>query len=490
MAELQVATTNNTERILTDKTVEGFGSRLRGELILSSDAGYDAARAIWNGMIDKRPALIAQCTGPADVLTAVRFGREHSLLVAVRGGGHNVAGTALCDGGLVIDLSLMKGIRVDAAHRKARAQSGLTLGELDHDTQAFGLAVPAGIVSTTGIAGLTLGGGFGYLTPQYGLTCDNLLSADVVTADGEMVKASQEENADLFWGIRGGGGNFGIVTSFEYQLHPVGPTVLAGVIAYPMARALELLRFHRDFVAAAPPELGTVFALRLAPPAPFLPDSIHGKPIAAIFVCYAGPIEEGERVLKPLREFGHQVADTIVPKPFAVHQTALDAVQPSGRNYYWKSDDLPGLSDGAINVLVEHAEAITSPHSIVAMFQLGGAASRVDEDAMAYSHRDAAFAANFNASWVDGEPEPHVRWARELSSAIQPFSSGVYVNFLGDEGEERARAAYRPQKYERLVALKDKYDPDNFLRVNQNIRPSTRSWEAAEPLIRSSSRGE
>ena len=473
MVDSRIATTAiGTERVVKQEAAEKFRSSLRGELLRPSDDGYDEARKIWNAMIDRRPGLIARCTGAADVLASVRFAREHDLLVSVRGGGHNVAGTALCDGGLVIDLSLMKGVHVDPVHQIARCQPGLTLGDLDHETQAFGLAVSAGIVSTTGIAGLTLGGGFGYLTPKYGLTCDALLSADVVTADGQMVRASEEENPDLFWGLRGGGGNFGIVTSFEYQLHPVGPTVLAGVIVYPMSKASELLRFHRDFIAAALDGLGTVFALRIAPPAPFLPESVHGKPIAAVFVCYAGQVEEGERVLKPLREFGQPVADAIMPKLYTEHQTTLDAVQPSGRSYYWKSDDLPGLSDGAIDTIVTHAEAITSPHSIVPLFQLGGAASRVDEDATAYSHRDAAYALNCNASWVDGDADPHIEWARAFSTAMQPFSSGVYVNFLGDEGQERARAAYGPKKYERLVALKNRYDPTNFFRVNQNIEPS------------------
>ena len=472
MADLRVTATTGAGTVLKEAAVEEFRSSLRGALLRSSDEGYDEARKIWNGMIDKRPGLIAQCTGAADALTAVRFARDHNLLVSIRGGGHNVAGTALCDGGLVIDLSLMKGIHVDPVQRKARAQPGLTLGDLDHETQAFGLAVFSGVVSTTGIAGLTLGGGFGYLTPWYGLSCDNLLSADVVTADGRMIKASEEENPGLFWGIRGGGGNFGIVTSFEYQLHPVGPTVLAGVIVYPMSKASELLRFHRDFIAAAPDELGTVFGLRIAPPAPFLPESIHGKPIAAVFVCYSGPGEEGVRVLKPLREFGQPVTDAIAPKPFTAHQTTLDAVQPSGRNYYWKSDDLPGLSDNAIDIIVANAEAITSPHTIVAMFQLGGEASRVDEDATAYSHRDAAYAVNMNASWTEGEAEQHIQRARDFSTAMQPLSSGGYVNFLSNEGEERIKAAYGAAKYERLVDLKNKYDPTNLFRMNQNIRPT------------------
>ena len=458
---------------VNEASIEALRSQLRGPLLAHGDEGYDAARAIWNGMIDKRPGLIAQCAGAADVLTAVRYAREHDLLVAVKGGGHNVAGSALCDGGLVIDLSRMKGVHVDPIGRTATVQPGATLGDVDHETQAFGLAVPAGIVTTTGVAGLTLGGGFGWLSPKLGLTCDNLVSADVVTADGELVTASEEENADLFWGIRGGGGNFGVVTSFNFNLHPVGPTVLAGVVVHPMEDAERLLRYHRDWVAEAPRELCTIFALRWAPPVPFLPPELHGKPIAAFFVCYQGPIDDGERVLKDLRRFGDPLADVVMPKPFSAHQSMLDAVQPPGRNYYWKSEDLPELTDGAIDVVVEHCNAITSPHTIVPLFQLGGAIADVDENGTAYGHRQAAYAVNCNASWENGDPERHVEWARDFSKALEPHSMGVYVNFMGDEGEERARAAYGPEKYARLVDLKDRYDPTNFFSVNQNIRPSS-----------------
>ena len=472
MVDLRVTTTTDQDTVLGRQAVEQFKASLRGETLGSSDDGYDEARKVWNGMIDKRPALIVRCVGVADVISAVRFARDHELLVSVRGGGHNVAGSAVCDGGLVIDLSPMKGVQVDPVRRTARAQAGVTLGELDHETQAFGFAVPAGIVSTTGIAGLTVGGGFGWLNRKYGLTCDNLLSADVITADGRMVTASPEENSDLFWGIRGGGGNFGIVTSFEYQLHPVGPTVLAGLVVYPMAKAPELLRFYRDFVDDGPDELTAIPALRIAPPAPFLPEHVHGKPIVAVFVCYCGPVEEGERVLRPLRGFGPPLADVIAPKPFIMHQAMLDPMQPPGRNYYWKSDDLHELTDPAIDTIVAHSEAITSPHTIAPIFQLGGMASRVAEDATAYSHRNAAYALNCNAAWVEGEPDRHIQWARDFSTAMQAFSAGVYVNFLGDEGKERARAAYGDAKFGRLVALKIKYDPTNFFRLNQNIRPT------------------
>lgn len=472
MAKTRQGIIDTAGNALAEASIGTFRSDLRGPLLRQGDEGYDAARAIWNGMIDKRPGLIARCTGVADVVTAVRFAREHELLVAIKGGGHSVAGTALCDDGLVIDLSGMKGVHVDPTGHTARVQPGATLGDVDHETQAFGLAVPAGIVTTTGVAGLTLGGGFGWLSPKLGLTCDNLVSADVVTADGELVTASEEENEDLFWGIRGGGGNFGVVTSFNYNVHPVGPTVLAGAVVHPMADAERLLKFHRDWVAAGPPELCTIFALRWAPPVPFLPPELHGKPIAAFFVCYQGPIDQGERVLADLRRFGDPLADVVMPKPFSAHQSMLDAVQPPGRNYYWKSEDLPELTDGAIDVIVEHSNAITSPHTIVPIFQLGGAVSDTDENATAYSHRKAAYALNCNASWEDGDPEPHVSWARDFSTALEPHSMGVYVNFLGQEGEDRARAAYGPEKYDRLVDLKNRYDPTNFFRVNQNIKPS------------------
>ena len=457
---------------VAESDIQNFQAGLRGELLRPTDNGYDDARTIWNAMIDKHPGLIVRCTGVADVVSAVRFARENELLVSVRGGGHNVGGSALCDGGLVIDLSRMKGIHINPVSHIARAQPGLTLGDLDHETQAFGFSVPAGIVSTTGIAGLTVGGGFGWLNRKYGLTCDNLLSADVVTADGQMVTTSEKENPDLFWGIRGGGSNFGIVASFEYQMHPVGPTVLARVVVHPMARATQLLRFYRDFVADIPDDLTVIPTLRIAPPAPFLPEDVHGKPIVAFFVCYSGPVDEGERVLRPFREFGQPLADVVAPKPFNMHQSMLDAVQPPGRNYYWKSDYLTELSDGAIDAIVAYSEAITSPHTIVPLFQLGGASGRVAEDATAHSHRDAAYALNCNASWIEGDSDPHVQWARDFSTAVQPFASGVYVNFMGDEGDERARAAYGSAKYERLVALKNKYDPTNFFRVNQNIKPT------------------
>ena len=462
---------NTRSETLAESALDGLKGSVRGEVIRSGDPGYDEVRKVWNAMIDRRPAVILRCTGTADVIKAVRFAREHDLLVSIRGGGHNVAGLALCDDGLLIDLSRMKGVHVDTQQRIVRAQPGATLGDLDHESQAFGLAVSAGIVTTTGIAGLTVGGGFGWITPKHGLTIDNLLSAEVVTAEGEVVKASPNDNPDLFWGIRGGGGNFGIVTSFEYQAYPVGPTVFSGLIAHPMEKATDVLRLVRDFLVDAPEEVAVIPALRIAPPSPLLPQELHGKPVIQVFACYIGPLEEGDRVLQRLRKFGTPAADTLGPHLFTDHQSMFDAVQPAGRNYYWKSEDLPPLSDAAIDTIVAHAEKITSPHSVVALFQLGGAASRVPEDACAYSHRDAKHALNINASWTDEDSDRHIAWARDFDAAMQPYTVGVYVNFLSNEGQDRVKAAYGPEKYQRLVALKKKYDPTNFFRVNQNIQP-------------------
>lgn len=467
-------TMTNQVAALDESTIQAFAAQLRGPLLRPGDAGYAEACAIWNGMIEKKPELIARCTGSADVVTAVNFAREHNLLLAVRSGGHNIAGSALCDDGLVIDLSGLRGIHVDPRARIARVQPGVDWGDLDHETQLFGLATPGGIVSTTGLAGLTLGGGFGWLSRKYGLTCDNLRSVDIVTADGQLLTASENEHADLFWGVRGGGGNFGVVTSFEFDLHPVGPTVMAGLVLFPMAQAREVLRRYRDWAAQAPDELGTLALLRIAPPAPFLPQEIHGQPVVGVAACYAGPIEEGQRLMRPVKQFGTPVADLMMPKPFAKHQTLLDASNPSGRHYYWKSEYLLGIRDALIDTAVNYAGQFSSPLSAVLLFQLGGAISQVGPQETAVSHRDAAFVMNVQSSWIDAqENNRHVGWTRECWQAIRPFSTGgVYGNFLtADEGEERIRAAYGAS-YDRLVGLKNQYDPTNLFRTNQNIRPT------------------
>lgn len=472
--ETRIETRMGSAARVDDAAIQEFKARMRGPLLQPGDAGYAEACALWNGMIQKKPALIARCTGSADVVTAVNFAREHNLLLAVRSGGHNIAGSALCDGGLVIDLSGMKGIHVDPQTRIARVQPGVNWGDLDHETQLFGLATPGGIVSTTGLAGLTLGGGFGWLSRKHGLTSDNLRSVDIVTADGRLLTASANEHADLFWGVRGGGGNFGVVTSFEFDLHPVGPTVMAGLVLYPMEQAREVLRFYRDWAAHAPDELGTLALMRIAPPAPFLPQEIHGRPVVGIAACYAGPVEEGARLLRAVREFGTPAADLIMPKPFMKHQALFDTANPSGRQYYWKSEYLFNISDDLIDTAIGYANQLSSPLSAVLLFQLGGAISRVDEHETAAGHRDAAFVMNVQSSWIEPrENDRHVGWTREFWQAIRPFSTGgVYSNFLtADEGEERVRAAYGAN-YDRLAALKNTYDPTNLFRMNQNIRPA------------------
>jgi FAD binding domain/Berberine and berberine like len=454
--------------MISPSAIEKFKVSLRGPLLQASDAGYDEARKVWNGSIDKRPALIARCTGVADVMSCVNFARENNLLVAVRGGGHNVAGNAVCDGGLVIDLKLMKGVRVDPARRTVRAEAGLTWGEFDRETQAFGLATTGGQISTAGIAGLTLGGGWGYLARRYGLSCDNLLSADFVTADGQFLTASAAENADLFWGLRGGGGNFGVVTSFEYQLHTVGP-VFAGIVAYPIQKAKTVLELFRQVTSAAPDELACDIVLIT------LPD---GTPIVGMNICYNGSIAEGERVVRPLRSAGPPVLDQVGPIPYTTAQQLLDSFYPFGLQSYWKSSFLKEISDEAIDTVVAFCAKRPTPicHAIIE-HQLGGEVKRVDRDSTAFGQRDAEY--SFMSLGVCAEKagaEKCVQWAREFWDAMQPWSTGgVYVNYLGreaDEGAGRIEAAYGREKYARLAALKNKYDPTNLFRLNQNIKPS------------------
>jgi FAD/FMN-containing dehydrogenase len=451
---------------IEEGAVREFAAGLRGEIVRPEEDGYDAARAVFNGMIDKRPALIVRCAGTSDVIRGVDFAHAHDLLLAVRSGGHNVAGKAVCDGSLMLDLSPMKGMRVDPARRRARAQSGLTLGEFDHETQAFGLATPLGVVSMTGIAGLTLGGGLGWLNGNHGLACDNLLSADVVTADGRLLTASEEENEDLFWGIRGGGGNFGVVTSFEYRLHPVGP-VLAGGLRYPAAKARDVLRFYHEFASGCPDELSTSALLGRAP---------DGSLVAGITVCYCGAIEEGERVLRPLRAFGSPLEDGIRPMAYTALQSAPDEGFPPGQQHYWKSSNLEHLSDEAIEVMVRLVKEMPSPSSGVGLQQMHGAASRVDPAATAFPHRDEHYDLLILSQWANpADSEENVRWTRELFEAMQPFvGKGVYVSNLGEEEGDRVKEAYG-EHYERLVALKDRYNPTNLFRLNQNVKPTAHS---------------
>jgi len=459
--------------ILAHNIVRAFRETLHGAVVLPGDEGYDTGRRVWNGMIDRRPAMIAYCGDAGDVIRAVDFARTHGLLTAVRSGGHNVAGNSVCDNGIVIDLSRMKRIDVNAASRSARAGAGLTWGEFDRETQKSGLATTGGIVSRTGIAGLTLGGGIGWLMRKFGVTCDNLLSIKIVTAEGRLLAASSDENPDLFWGIRGGGGNFGIVTEFGYRLHRVGP-VLAGTVYYPAARTREVLRFYRDYIAGIPDELTTMFVYMSASRTPALFRLPGDGPVAAVHVCYTGDAQRGEKLLKPLREFGPPIEDGVRVMPYVELQSMLDPGAPPYVRNYWKSSYLKYLSDEAIDVLVACSEAMTSPLSQVHLQHLGGAVQSVGEDDAAFSHRDALCALNIVTKWEDPrDPEKHIQWTRDFEAAMRPFSTGgVYVNFLGEEGEDRVRAAYGPEKYVRLAALKKKYDPTNFFLMNQNIKPA------------------
>jgi FAD binding domain/Berberine and berberine like len=451
---------------------EELGGSFRGELIRPGDAVYDERRKIWNGSIDRRPALIARCAGVADVVAAVQFARDQGILVALRSGGHSYPGLSVCDAGMVIDLGQMKGIRIDPEARTARGQAGVLLGELDHETQAFGLAVPAGIVTHTGLAGLTLGGGVGWLERKYGLTIDQLLSVDVVTPEGELVRASADENPDLFWGLRGGGGNFGIVTEFEFRLNPVGPMVLAGPVLWPMEDAPEVLRFYRKWIEEVPDELTTIVTCRRVLPVPTVPEELHGRHVVIVGSCYAGPVEEGEKVLKPMREFGSPLLDVCAPRPFVEHQAMLDPAFPHGWSYYIRSANLAELGDEVIDTMVDHGLRIASPVTVFSIFHLGGAVTRVDEDEAAFTGRDAGHVLNAIGITRTSEGfEPEREWARGLWSALQPHHQNVYVNFLMEEGEERIRQAYGAEKYDRLKALKRKCDPGNFLRLNQNIPP-------------------
>jgi hypothetical protein len=460
--------------VLGDGTVAELAEAVRGEVIRPGDDAYDEARAIWNGAHDRRPALILRCAGVADVIRGVEFARSQDLLLAVRGGKHSIPGFSTCDDGMVLDLSPMQAVHVDPAAGTARAEAGVTWSVFDHETQAHGLATTGGLVSSTGLAGFTLGGGIGWLMRKHGLTCDNLLSADVVTADGRLLHASEDENADLFWGLRGGGGNFGVATSLEYRVHPVGPTITGGAIFYPGERAAEILRFYRDWVDQVPDELTTVANLLTCPPAPFLPEEWHGKPLVAIIPVHCGSLEDGERAVRPLRGLGDPVADLIGPMPYTAMQSLIDPLWGPGAHSYMKAGWMGGLEDAAIDTLVRYRDEVTSPKTEIHVHHMGGAVARVPADATAFGDRSEPFLLNVLASTftADGYDDA-VSWAQDLYGAMGPaLSGGTYVNFLSNEGEERVRDAYGEDKYERLVALKDTYDPTNLFRLNQNIAPS------------------
>jgi FAD/FMN-containing dehydrogenase len=455
-------------------------SAVKGEILDQRSAAYDGARTVWNAMIDRKPGLIIRCREQADVVHAVNFARDNGLLVAVLGGGHNIAGNAICDGGIVIDLSHMKEVRVDAAARQARVGPGATLADVDKATQAFGLAVPTGINSTTGIAGLTLGGGFGWLTRKYGLTIDSLIAAEVVTADGEARRASATENQDLFWALRGGGGNFGVVTAFEFQLSPAGPEVYSGLIVHPIADAQPVLKAYRQAVAAAPDELTCWTVMRQAPPLPFLPTDWHGKEVLVLALCYCGDVEKGEQATAPLRSIGNPIATHLGPTPYVGWQQAFDPLLTPGARNYWKSHDITDLSDVAIEILVDAIGRLPGPECEVFTAHVAGALARVSVDATAFPQRRPHFVMNVHARWRDaGMDQPCIGWARKLFEAMSPHAAGtVYVNFMpGDESEQVERAY--GVNFGRLAEIKRRYDPSNLFRMNQNVKPSDRSPASA-----------
>ncbi len=464
MADLNIATLSGDYTVISEAAVEDFRGSLHGESLRPGDAGYDGARRIWNAMIDKRPALIARCSGTADVINSVDFARENGLLISVRGGGHNFPGNSVCNDGLMIDLSRMTGVRVDPAAKTVRAQGGAKWGAFDHETQAFGLAAPGGTDVDTGIAGLTLGGGIGWLSGNYGLSCDNLISADVVTAAGRSLTASADENPDLLWGLRGGGGNFGVVTSLEYQLHPVGPEVLAGWVVYPFDRVREFFALVDELTADMPDELNLITFLMTLPEG--------GGRACSILLCYHGPIEEGERVIRPLRELGPPILDDVRPMTYTDAQKL--AVAPQGRQNYLKSHFISQVSDDVVDVALDYFDRVTSPLSSVLFQYLGNASRRVPANETAFGHRGALCEWATNAVFLDpGESEVHIRWARDFASELLPFSSGAYINQVGteeEEGREAIQAAFG-DNFQRLAALKQKYDPTNLFSHNQNIRP-------------------
>ena len=458
---------------MKNDVIEDFKSKLRGTLLQPDDPGYDDARKIWNAMIDRRPAMIVHCAGTADVLCAVAFARDHGLLLAIRGGGHNIAGNAICDGGLVIDLSGMKSVRIDPDARRAYVEAGATLADFDHEAQAFGLATPLGINSTTGVAGLTLGGGFGWLSRKYGLTVDNLVSAEIITADAQRLRVSATENHDLFWAIRGGGGNFGVVTLFEFQLHPVGPEVTAGLIVFPFDQAKKVLTQYRDFVNAMQDDLSVWAVLRKAPPLPFLPVEVHGTEVVVLAVFSPLRSDDVMRAIEPLRGFGEPVGEHIGTMPYKAWQQAFDPLLTPGARNYWKSHNFTALSDPAIDTVIRYVGSLPSPQCEIFLGLLGGQASRAAPGATAYPHRNALYAMNVHTRWSDpAEDDKCITWAREFFAAAAPYAAGsVYINFLTQEEGDRIAEAYG-QNYDRLVQIKTQFDPRNLFRQNQNIRPS------------------
>jgi FAD/FMN-containing dehydrogenase len=472
MNDLSLTTLDGGQTTIGAPAIEAFAAQLRGTVLLPTDPSYDATRAVWNGMIDRRPGLIVCCRGAADVVCAVRFARDHGLLMAVRGGGHHIAGNSVCDGGMMIDLSLMKSVRVDTSAKRAWVEPGALLADVDRETQAFGMVVPSGINSTTGIAGLTLGGGFGWTTRKFGLTLDNLVAADVVTAAGQVVRASLGKHPDLFWAIRGGGGNFGIVTAFEFQLHAMGPQVLSGLVVHPFAAGESVLKAYRQALETAPDELTCWVVMRQAPPLPFLPAEWHGKEVLVLAMCWCGDPALGEQAAATLRSIGQPIADTFGPMPFTAWQGAFDPLLAPGARNYWKSHDFSALSDGAIGVLLNGIAKLPGPECEVFIGHVGGAAGRVAADATAFPQRNSHFVMNVHARWREpAMDQACIGWARGLFEATRPYAAGTaYVNFMPEDELDRVETAYGGN-YHRLVEIKRKYDPSNLFRMNQNIRP-------------------
>ncbi|MDA9983286.1 FAD-binding oxidoreductase [Gammaproteobacteria bacterium] len=470
---VKAKTMDGGEIDLKQDMLDGLKMRLRGPVLVPGEPGYEDSRTVWNAMIERKPAAIARCIGTADVMECVRFAREHDILLCIKAGGHNIAGLAAADGALMLDLAHMRGAWVDRENNVVRTQGGCLLGDVDRETQVHGLAAVLGFVSLTGCAGLTLGGGFGYLTRRYGWTSDNVVGMDVVTAEGELVRASSDENVDLFWGLRGGGGNFGVVVGIDYTLYPIGPEIVGGLVAWPMSEAPKVLELYRTLSEDAPAELTLVTLMRPAPPAPWLPPDMHGKPIVAMLACYSGNPEDGEKAVAPIKSFGNPIGDVLVRRPYAQLQSMLDPTQPKGRRYYWKSEYLPGIEPALCEKAIEHAGNIRSPHSAVILFQLGGALNQLDADHSPVGNRDTRYVFNIAGSWERAEDDSaNVGWARAAWSDMKAFSTGgTYINFLTeDEGEERMDAALG-KALTRLAKIKRAWDPDNVFRTNRNIKP-------------------
>ena len=473
MDAIEAFTLDNRKAAVAGAALEALRAELRGDLIVPGDGAYDEARAVWNAMVDRRPALIARCRTADDVSRAVKFAARMGLLLAIRGGGHNIAGNAMCDGGMVIDLSLMKSVKVDDKARRAVVDPGATLADVDRETQKYGLAVPLGINSTTGVAGLTLGGGFGWLSRKHGLTCDNLVAAEVVTAEGKVVRATPRDHADLFWALRGGGGNFGVVTSFEFQLYPLGPEVYAGLVVYPFEQAREVLKAYRDWAKTLPDDASVWVVMRKAPPLPFLPAEVHGREVAVLANFYAGDPKDGEKVLAPARTFGKPVGEHLGVMPYTAWQQAFDPLLAPGARNYWKSHNFSSLSDGMLDALVESTTTLPSPHCELALAMLGGQAGRTSQSENAWAHRDANYIVNVHGRWeTPAEDARGIAWAREVFDALAPHATGgVYVNFITADEKSRVPSAYGAS-FNRLSEIKKSFDPGNLFRVNHNIVPA------------------